>query len=664
MKVLNPFFTLFFISFLFSCSTSEQTTFQPSDKEPGPGSLVSIERPVPAQIELPDLYKAAIQAGTRSHNGAPGPNYWTNYAYYDIQVSIEPADTLLSGSARIEYINNSPDTLRVIVFELSQNLHAEGNIRKEPVEITGGVQLSKIAVSGTELQPVNRFQPGYAVQGTNLIVIPPSPLLPNDSKEIEIDWSFKVPQAGAGARMGYSQDNLFYLAYWYPHVAVYDDLQGWFADQFTGNAEFYHGFGDYKLNITAPEQWIVMSTGVLENAEEVLTPTVFGFYEKAVDSDNVITIVSEDDFGKVTSTSDTGSLTWTFTAEHVRDVAFSVTKESRWDGTRTPVGDIDGDGQTDYTRIHSFWRSSAPLWKEEAAYAAHSISFLSEYTGIPYPWPHMTSVEGAGIIGGGMEFPMMTIMGSYNGRSAQALYDVTAHELAHMWIPMIVSNNERRRTWMDEGPTTFHEANARWDYKPELFSRLDEFSGYLGFAGNDLESPIMRWSDYHYPGPSYGVASYPKSGSLLIALQGVLGEETFIKAWKTYLKRWAYKHPTPYDMFNTFEDVSGTDLDWCWRSWYFENWTLDHSIKYVSQQNDNLEVLIEDLGDAIMPVLLRLTLVDGSSVNTRIDVENWLDGKRTASVQIPVNSVVTSVTIDPDNYFPDVNRENNSWIKN
>jgi len=275
----------------------------------------------------------------------------------------------------------------------------------------------------------------------------------------------------------------------------------------------------------------------------------------------------------------------------------------------------------------------------------------------------MTSVEGAGIIGGGMEFPMMTIMGSYNGRSSQALYDVTAHELAHMWIPMIVSNNERRRAWMDEGPTTFHEANARWDYKPELFNRLDEFSGYLGFAGNDFENPIMRWSDYHYPGPSYGVASYPKSGSLLIALQGVLGEETFTEAWKTYLQRWAYKHPTPYDMFNTFEDVSGRDLDWFWRSWYFESWTLDHSIESVTQQNDILEVVIQDLGDAIMPVLLRITLSEGSSIDARIGAEEWIQGSRTATAVITVDGTVSAVSIDPDNYFPDTNRSNNTWQK-
>jgi len=332
-----------------ACSGSEQTLQQTS--KPEPREPVTIERSIVRDITLPGYFEKAITNGTRTENGKPGAKYWTNYTNYNIEVTVEPADTMLYGSAHIEYINNSPDTLRIIAFELSQNVHAEGNMRNEPAEITGGIHLSNIKVDGTELEQVNRFQPGYVVQGTNLFVILPKAVMPNQSEELEIDWSFKIPQAGAGARMGYSQQNLFYLAYWYPHVAVYDDLQGWFVDQFLGNAEFYHGFGNYDLSITVPEQWIVMSTGILKNAEEMLAPNIFHRYQDAANSDSVITIVSQDDFGEVTPSSASGLLTWKFSAENVRDVAFSVTKESQWDGTRTPVGDINGDGEIDYTRI-------------------------------------------------------------------------------------------------------------------------------------------------------------------------------------------------------------------------------------------------------------------------------------------------------------------------
>jgi hypothetical protein len=192
-----------------------------------------------------------------------------------------------------------------------------------------------------------------------------------------------------------------------------------------------------------------------------------------------------------------GRLRWRFVSDSVRDVAFSATRRSNWDGMRTPVGDRNGDGRTDYSSHHSFWRASAPLWSEVARYSAHAIAFLLRFIDMPYPWPHMTAVEGGEIIGGGMEFPMMTIMGDYNQRGDSALYYVTAHELAHMWFPMIVSTDERRYTWMDEGNTTFNENMARMDFFPGRNHHATTCT-YLQIAGTDEEGEMMRRSAYHY----------------------------------------------------------------------------------------------------------------------------------------------------------------------
>lgn len=661
MKTLRSTCLFSMLLIFAACSSTQKTSSPVSTFEP--------QRPIPYSVEEPWDFQDAVEQGTRSYDGRPGPNYFTNTYSYKLDTELVPADTMLYGEADISYTNNSPDTLNFLLFELAQNLHKQGVPRADFAEITGGISINRISMGGEELDPMNRRRPTYAVRGTNLIIYPDERIFPGDVVDLEIDWQFKIPQAGASGRMGYSRDNMFFLAYWFPHVATYDDLHGWFGDNFTGNAEFYHDFGDYEINITAPEQWLVMSTGEFLNPEEVLAPAINERYQEAGQSDEIITVASADDFGNVTTTGEDGTLTWRFKADKVRDIAFSATYASQWDATRTPVGDVDGDGQTDYSRINAFWRESAPLWENAADYTAHSISYLSEYTGIPYPWPHMTSVEGAGIIGGGMEFPMMTVMGSYNNpnpnisaeKKRQALYNVTAHEIAHMWIPMIVSSNERRHGWMDEGATTFHEAQARWDKFPDSFSRLDEFSGYLPIAGTYLEGEIMRWSDYHYPGPAYGVASYPKPATVLIALQGVLGEEVFKDAWETFMDRWAYKHPTPYDMFNTFEDVTGRELDWFWRSWYFETWALDQSIADVTQADGKATIVIEDLGKVPMPVDLTITFEDGSQTETRIDVDEWLMGKRSASVTIEAPSPVSRVVIDADHYFPDVNRQNNSW---
>ena len=659
MKIFSCLLTGIAFLIVSACATTENSTSTVSETP----EYFQPERPIPYPVEEPMQFMYAVEQGTRTLEGKPGPDYFTNTADYVLNAELSPADTMLFGEADITYHNNSPDSLQLLVFELAQNLHKEGQPRKEAAEITGGVNIKRVVVNGQELDEVNRFQPGYVINGTNLIVIPSAAVQASESAEVEIDWNFKIPQAGASGRMGYSRDNLFFLAYWYPHASTYDDLEGWFGDTFTGNAEFYHDFGNYEINITAPSNWLVISTGTLGNAGEILNEEIHQRFLEAQESDEVVTVVSSEDFGQVTTSGEDGTLTWRFRAENVRDIAFSATRESQWDALRTPVGDIDEDGEDDYALINALWRQDAPLWADAAEYTAHAISFLSEFTGYSYPWPHMTSVEGADIIGGGMEFPMMTLIGSYNQASTQALYDVTAHEIAHMWIPMIVSNNERRHAWMDEGATTFHEANARWDRFPESFSRIGEFGQYLQIAGTPFEGEIMRWSDYHYPGPAYGIASYPKPGSVLIALQGVLGEDIFMEAWKEFIERWAYKHPTPYDMFNTFEDISGKELDWFWRSWYFETWVLDQAVAGVEQNGEEATITITDNGQIPMPVDLTITLEDGTELEKRIEVDGWLMGKTETSVTIENNSPVVQVVIDKDQYYPDVNRMNNSWTQ-
>lgn len=620
--------------------------------------------PNPISNEVPKAFYNAVEKGTRTMSGKPGTNYWTQWANYDIDVEVIPSDTLVKGSSTITYYNNSPDTLNGLMMSLAQNLHKEGAERSSPQEVTGGVNLHNIAINDSQLNQLrSRNDPsGYAVNGTLLYLRPETAVNPGDSVTIAVDWDFKVAQQGASGRMGYSKDNLYYIAYWYPQMRVYDDVIGWETDQFTGNAEFYHDFANYNVDITVPEQWMVASTGQLTNGGDVLTDKIYQRLQKAHNSDSVVHVVEKDDFGSVTKSPEDGTVTWNYNAKNVRDFAFSVTKESMWDATRANVGDRDGDGQDDYSNINAIFRSSAPLWTEGAKYTQHSLSFLAKYTGLSYPWPHMTSVEGGGIIGGGMEFPMMTVIGDYRGASAQSLYAVIAHELAHMWVPMIVSNNERRYAWMDEGTTTFNENQAKKAYYPdgEDFDQK-EFESYLQIVGTGAEGPIMRWSDYHYNGWAYGTASYSKPGSMLVVLRNLLGEETFNKAFREFIDRWKYKHPYPWDMFNTFEDISGRDLDWFWRSWYYEVWALDQAVGTVSTTANTTRIVIEDHGQVPMPATVQITFADGSTTTKTIPVETWLKGE--TQVALSIEGEASKVVIDPDMDYPDADRSNNSWKK-
>jgi len=275
----------------------------------------------------------------------------------------------------------------------------------------------------------------------------------------------------------------------------------------------------------------------------------------------------------------------------------------------------------------------------------------------------MTSVEGEEIIGGGMEFPMITIIGSYNNRGAQSLHSVTAHEFAHMWVPMIVSTNERRYSWMDEGFTTFNTHQAMVDAYPEDYENLDVFQSYLGIAGTDNEGPMIRWSDYHYPGPAFGVASYPKPASVLTAMQGLLGEDLFHKAYLDFLDKWAYKHPKPWDFFNSVESTTGLDLEWFWRSWYYETWALNHAIGNVTRNNNTVTIEIHDEGDVPMPVPVLITLEDGTERMEEVPVDVWLSGKRSTTLTIEADQPIREIRLDPGEYFPDVDRSNHTWTR-
>ncbi len=609
------------------------------------------------------FHEDAIADSTRSRDGSPGPRHWTQHVEYDLHARLIPDEHLLEGSGVIVYHNRSPHHLSTLEMELSLNVHAPGVVRNTPVEPSAPTQIRRITVGGRELSEGGVAGPRYVIDGTRLSIFPPVPVAAESEVEIEIEWLLEIPARGAAGRMGHDNDELYFLGYWYPTMSVYDDVEGWHTDPFRGSAEFYHEFGDFDVTFEAPREWIVHATGRLENPEEVFRPEVLARLERAAQSDRPIEIVSEDEFGTATTTtSGDQNLTWRFVAERVPDFTLSASRRSIWEAARTAVGDVDGDGVEDYTLVHALYRPNALLWRNVVDYGRHAISFFSEFTGVPYPWPHITAVEGSPIETGGMEFPMMTLIGNYNGRGDSALYAVVAHELAHQWVPMIVGPNERRYGWIDEGLTTYGELAARHQRDPAAMHRLSELQRYILIARRGIESEIMQWSDYHRWPSAEVVAVYFKPTTVFTALREVLGAEVFDEAYRTFLREWSYRHPYPDDFFATFERISGRNLDWFWRSWFFETWQLDQAIAGVEPMGDAVVVVVENVGQIPMPVRLAVELEDGRVLTRTFDAEKlWLDGQTTAELRVRVDEPVVRVEIDPEMYFPDVERSNNIW---
>jgi hypothetical protein len=626
------------------------------------------QRPVPSAVVAPAGFQQAVAAGTRTATGAPGPRYWSQWADYRLTASLDTQRKRLSGTARITYHNRSPDTLGVIYLHLFQNYNAPGAARNDPAEDpVGGVTLARFAAQGQALREGGGAGgAGYQVDGTTMMVRLPRPLLPGDTLPMEAEWSFPIPQ-NFSERAGWSEDNLFYLAYFYPQVAVYDDVAGWHTDQHLGLAEFYAGFASYDVTVDAPEGWVVSATGQLRNEADVFPAPVLERLRRARASDSVVHVLTAADFGAGRATRDVpgNRLRWRFQADSVRDFAFGATRESMWDAVRAPAGDRDGDGRVDYTLASALYRAPATRWVNAARFVREGVEFGARFTGYPYPWPHMTSIEAAGIIGGGMEYPMTTIIGALGDEdSDEALFGVTVHEVLHMWVPMIASTDETRYGWMDEGMTNFAEVNLTTGrFRRAQPPMVTDQNSYFSVARSGTEGEIMRWTDFHYNTGAFSIASYMKPSSVLFALRELLGRETFDRGYQGFIRNWAYRHPTPWDFFNAMEAAAGRDLDWFWTSWYHTTWTLDQAIASVKEEGSETVVEIRDLGTVPMPARVRVTRESGERVDHEVPVETWLGGARTATLRVPAGSPVVRVEVDPSGTWPDIDRRNNVWSR-
>jgi hypothetical protein len=634
-------------------------------------------RPVPGPVyEIPE-YSRAVDRGTRTRSGSPGARYWIQHARYTIESRLDVATSRVSGHERVVYLNNSPDTIHRIAVYLRQNVFAAGSPRHQEAEITGGVTLGRVLVAGRVMLPAPagtaadggkgpEHSSGYVVDGTVMWIPLASPLLPHDSTHMEFSWSYVPPQSPADGRQGREGHHVYFMGYWYPQIAVYDDVSGWVTDPYVLAAEFYMDPADYDVRVTVPHAWPVGATGKLENAAEVLSPAALAKLAEARRTGHVMHVSEPGPRATASFAPGGATATWHFTASGVRDFAWGTSDRYVWDATRALVRRSDNAPAPDTVDIFSLFQISKPAaaWALGGArFTRDAIEKLSVYLW-PYPWAEMTSMEGV-LDDGGMEYPMMTLISPW--ADTLSLAGDLMHETGHMWFPMQVGSNEARYPWMDEGFTQFDVAQAmRMIYgEPRTGGRPNDSEQgqrelYLGAAraGNDM---TLMWDGDLYPREFYFVMFYDKTAQVLAALRGVLGEETFHQAFREYGRRWVGKHPYPYDFFNTMSQMSAQDLSWFWTTWFYEPWPLDQAIASVETQGDSTAITIEDRGLAPMPVRLAITRTGGDVQRLDLPVTVWLGGARRHIVHVASSPAVVKVVIDPDAQFPDMDRGNQVW---
>jgi hypothetical protein len=609
--------------------------------------------PAGLRVQPTEAFTAAVTRGTRTATGQPGPRYWQQYARYRLQAELQPLTKRLAGKGSVTYLNRSPDTLPVVYIHVYNNLFAPDAKRNQQTPKLGGVEFQRVAVAGRGMSGIAKEnEPGYSVDGTVMQIRLPEPIVPGDSITMDFEWRFRVPSETAPR--GGQDGEVWYLSYWYPQMAVYDDVNGWQIDQYLGQGEFYMGYADYDVALTVPAGWVVDATGLLQNPAEVLSPQTRARLDSARTAKSVVRVVTEQDLADsaATTRSSNGLLTWRYRASNVRDVAWGTSARYLWDATSAATG-------ADTSAIYAFYRLEGrrSFWDEAARYGRHSIEFFSKLLW-PYPYPHMTAMDGP--VGcGGMEYPMMTCIGGQ--WDSLSMYEVVTHEIGHMWFPMMVGSDEKRYTWQDEGLTQYLQSQSIPDFYKTVDDEEENRKFYLQISEAGLEEPLMKHADRFYSEAAFGVAGYYKPASVLVALREILGRATFERAMREYGKRWTGKHPTPYDFWNTIEDVSGQDLDWFWKTWFYETWRLDQAVESVVTEGDSTRIVIASRERAIMPAILAVTREGGKVDTLTLPVDVWFDGGKEHTVSVAASPKVLRVELDPSHDFPDVNRANGSW---
>jgi hypothetical protein len=602
----------------------------------------------------------------RSGSGRPGPRYWQNRADYDIAATLDTATKRLTATMTMRYTNNSPDTLGYLWLQTEQNAFRANSLNSLifPQDSRFGARgfdggyvierMEQVAPPARRGGPIRRTPVSYRDHETVTKVILAEPLAPGQATSLTIRYHFAVPEHGAD-RMG-RDGALYEIAQWFPRAAVYDDVRGWNIEPYLGQGEFYLDFGDYNLAITLPAGYIVAATGALQNAAEVLTPVQVARLAAAARTDTVVRVVTAAELASgAARPRTTGMLTWKFRAEHVRDAVWAASPEYQWDATSWRG-----------IMAYAYYRPQAAAnWSDAADQSRMSIEEYSERW-FPYPWPHISAVEGPIT---GMEYPMIAMEGQ--GREVYDLFNVVTHEIGHMWFPMIVASNERTRMWQDEGFNTFIGTFAEGRRYPE---KGDQMARALGertiieqVMRSGMDQPVDIAPDRISP-RMLGVNAYLKPSVGLQQLrQEILGPEAFDEAFREYIRRWAFKHPTAADFYRTMEDAAGRRLDWFWRGWFVENARYDQVVEsVVARQNgatQDVVVTFGNRGRGVLPIRARLTFSDGSTEDLRYPAEVW----STNTTRYPrrfafTGKTLTRIDLDPELLLVDMDRTNNSWV--
>ena len=594
------------------------------------------------QLPIPRNIESTYAKGTRSKDGKPGQNYWQNTAGYTLHISFFPSTRLINGSAEIIYTNNSPDTLKEIWFKLYPNLYKQGSPRQQKIEASDageGIQIDQLLMNGTVKAP--------AIDATNMVVKTDG-VLPKQTIRFFINYHYQLNK-GSHIRTGEVEPNADFVAYFFPRIAVYDDIDGWNKNPYNGSQEFYNDFCNFKAFITVPKNFVVWATGDLQNCNEVFTPTYCQRIQEAEQNDAIVTIIDSTDITAGGITANHPTNTWQFKAQNVTDFVFSTSDHYLWKSSSLVV-----DPSTKRrTRVDAVFNPAHHAYFEVVNEARKTVQAMSyTFPKWPFPYAHETVFDGLDQ----MEYPMMVNDNPLEDRSESI--ELTDHEIFHTMFPFYMGINETKYAWMDEGWATIGE----WLISPMIDSTIVDTYGvepYATASGTEDDLPIMTLST-QLNGTSYFINSYPKSGLGYLYVKELLDDDIFTKALHNYISNWNGKHPMPYDFFNSMNEGAGKNLNWFWKRWFFDKGYPDLAIGSITKKGSNYNVTVKTKGMKPVPIELTIYYTDNTTQKIRKDVSVWEKGNTTFVISFKAAKAIEKIVLG-GSHVPDANEEDNIY---
>lgn len=598
------------------------------------------------ELEVPAVFQATYNKGTRDISGKPGKNYWQNTADYFLNINFDPSSRLLQGVVEINYVNNSPDELNEIWFKLYPNLFKKGVVGKSRISESDrgeGVKIEQFDIAGKTKNLAE-----ITVDGTNMVV-PIQTLKPGKTLKMTIKYSY-VLNKGSHVRTGQVDEGSHFVAYSFPRVAVYDDIDGWNKYPYNGDIEFYNDFCNFRVSIKVPQNFVVWATGDLINPKDVFQSDIVDKLRRAEKSDAVVDVIDSINLIRNNITATQSYNTFKFDAKNVTDFAFALSDHYLWKSKSLVVDSATGRR----TRVDAVFNPKHKDYYNVIDYAAKTVEAMSfRFPKWPFPYNHETIFDGLDQ----MEYPMMA---NDNPTSSKTdAITLTDHEIMHTMFPFYMGTNETKHAWMDEGWATIGE----WLISPMIDSTIVDDYGIRETAvisGSTNDQPIMTNTPDLNRSTSF-TNNYPQPGFGYLYIKDYLGDELFTKALHNYIRNWNGKHPMPYDFFYSMNEGAGKNMNWFWKRWFFEVGVLDMGISDVRKSDNGYEVMVSAKSRRPQPIDLTITYSDGRVEHLHRTIGVWESGEQSVPVSVKTSDTIQKVVLG-STYVPDKNRNDNTFI--